>query len=170
MIGVPYNELSTPPFEMVKVPPAMSSSVSCQLRAYRPSTHSSTRAAKRERQSDSDPPHSPHRRPRTHLLREARDLLLDLHEVHALRVPHDRRDEAFRRRDGDAQVDLVALHDLVALDRRVRRRDLPQRERRGLGERAHEGEFDPVLLQHLVLVLLPQLHDARHVDLVEGRQ
>ena len=35
MIGVPYSEPNTPPFEMVKVPPAMSSSVSFPSRAYR---------------------------------------------------------------------------------------------------------------------------------------
>ena len=34
MIGVPYSEPNTPPFEMVKVPPAMSSSVSFPSRAY----------------------------------------------------------------------------------------------------------------------------------------
>ena len=37
MIGVPYSEPNTPPFEIVKEPPAMSSSVSFPSRAYRSS-------------------------------------------------------------------------------------------------------------------------------------
>lgn len=55
-------------------------------------------------------------RPVTDLLAERNDLLLNVKERHGLRVPDDGRDETFGSGDRHAQVDIVAVYDLVALN------------------------------------------------------
>src|SRR3546814_3406266 len=60
----------------------------------------------------------------------------------------------FRSADGDADVVVVLVDDLVAVDLGVDRRQLLQRGERRLHEEAHEAELDPVLLLEAVLVFV----------------
>ena len=76
-----------------------------------------------------------------------------------------------RRADRDRDVDIVAIDDLVAVDRGVDRGHVAQRQHRGLGEEAHEAEADAVLLLEQVLVAVARAAiTARHVDIVERGQ
>jgi len=102
------------------------------------------------------------------LYAEVRNALLDTQESHRLRIPQHRRDEALGRCNRDAQIDIIAIDDRVALDARVRRGDLLEREDGRASKRGHEPELDVVHLQDLVLELGPHLHERGHVDLVEG--
>lgn len=104
------------------------------------------------------------------LLAEFRDPFLDIQESHPLCIPQYRRDETLGCSNRDAQIDIIAINDRVALDARVRRRDLLEREDGRAGKCGHEPELDIVLLQDLVLELAPHLHERGHVDLVEGRE
>ena len=63
---------------------------------------------------------------------------------------------------------VVLVDDVGAVDLGVDGRDFLQRVGDRLGEEAHEAELHAVLLLEHVLVLGPQLHHRRHVDLVEG--
>src|SRR5258706_9710652 len=53
------------------------------------------------------------------LLAEFRDSLLDIQESHHLCIPQHRRDETLGRSNRDAQVDIIAIDDRVALNARV---------------------------------------------------
>ena len=103
-------------------------------------------------------------------LAEVGDRLLDLGEAHAIRVAHDRDDQALGRGNGDRDVEIVVVDDLVAFDLRIDRRNVLRRERDGLHEEAHEAEADAVLLLEQILVFAARLDDRRHVDVVERRQ
>src|SRR3546814_1087342 len=74
----------------------------------------------------------------------------------------------FRSADGDADVVVVLVDDLVAVDLGVDRRQLLQRGERRLHEEAHEAELDPVLLLAAVLVFVAQRHHRAHVHLGDG--
>ena len=62
------------------------------------------------------------------------------------------------------------IDDFVAVHLGVDRRDVFQREARGLGEEAHQPEPDAVLLFKGVLVAGARGDHFGHVDIVEGRQ
>jgi hypothetical protein len=85
-------------------------------------------------------------------------------------VPDHGHHEALLRRDRDADVVEVVLHQRVALDLRVDRRHLPKRMDDRLHEEGHEPQLEAVLLDELLLVLRAERHDGGHVDLVERRQ
>jgi hypothetical protein len=85
-------------------------------------------------------------------------------------VAHDRHDEALVGADGDADVVVVLVDEVGAVDLGVDRRNFLQRLHAGLHEEAHEAELHAVLLLEHVLVLLAQRHHRAHVDLVEGRE
>src|SRR5258706_14497599 len=104
------------------------------------------------------------------LLAEFRDSLLDIQESHRLRIPQHRRDETLVSSNRDAQIDIIAIDDRVALDVRVRRGDFLEREDGRTSKRGHEPEHDVMLLQDMVLELGPHLYKRGHVDLVEGRE
>ena len=84
---------------------------------------------------------------------EPADLLLDLGDRHLVGIAHHRHDEALLGADGDADMGVVLVDDVGAVDLGVDRRDFLQRVRHGLGEEAHEAELHAVLLLEDVLVL-----------------
>ena len=96
--------------------------------------------------------------------------LLDLGDRELVGVAHHRHDEALVGADGDADVVVVLVDDVAAVDLGVDGRDLLQRLDAGLHEEAHEAELHAVLLLEHVLVLVAQLHHRAHVDVVERRQ
>ena len=98
------------------------------------------------------------------------DRLLDLGKGHSVGVTHDRHDQTLLGADRDADVVVVFVDDVVAVDFGVDLGQLLQRDDRGLDEDRHEAEADPVLLLEGVAMALAQRHRLGHVDLVEGRQ
>src|SRR5690606_14360798 len=74
------------------------------------------------------------------------------------------------RGHGDANVVVVLVDDVVALDLGVELWDQFQRVYDGLDEEGHEAEADAVALLERVPVLLAEVHHGGHVDLVEGRE
>src|SRR5579883_2169606 len=104
------------------------------------------------------------------LLAELLDRLLELGEGERLGVADHRDDEPLPGADRDANVVVVPVDDLLALDLRVDRRERLERLDRRLHEEGHEAELHAVLLLELLLVLLAERHDAGEVALVEGRE
>ena len=103
-------------------------------------------------------------------LAEVGDGLLDLGEAHAVRVAHHGNHEALLGAHRNAQMVIVLVDEVRAVDLRVDRRNLLEGLGAGLHEEAHEAELGAMLLLEDVLVAGAQSHHFAHVDLVEGRQ
>src|SRR5579883_2285536 len=102
------------------------------------------------------------------LAAELADPLPDICEPHLIRVADHRHDEALAGADGDADVVMVLVDDVVALDLRVDRRQFLERHDAGLDEERHEAQAHAVLLLEAVAIALTERHHSRHVRLVEG--
>ena len=100
----------------------------------------------------------------------ADDRLLDLAERQRIGVAQHRHDQAAIGRDGDADVVVLVIDDVVAVDRGIDDREALQRLDAGLDEERHEAEPRAVLLLEALLVVRAQFVDRLEVDLVEGRQ
>ena len=87
-----------------------------------------------------------------------------------VRVAHDRHDEALVGADGDADVIVVLVDEVRAVDFGVDGGNLLQRLNTRFDEKAHEAELGGVLFLEGVLVAGAQRHHFAHVDLVEGRE
>ena len=98
---------------------------------------------------------------------EVGDRLLYLGELHAVRLAHHRHDEALLGADGDADVVVVLVDDVRAVDLGIHGGDFPQGLDAGLHEEAHEAQLHAVALLEQVLVLVPDIHDGAHVHVVE---
>ena len=83
-------------------------------------------------------------------------------------VAEDWDDEAFFGTDGDADVEVVIEDDVIAVDAAVDLGDGFEGFGDGLDEEGHEAELDPVAGDEAVLEELTEIHDLRHVDLIEG--
>jgi hypothetical protein len=103
-------------------------------------------------------------------LAEIGDPLLDVGDGQLVRVAQDRHDEPARTADGDADVVVAVIDDVVPVDRRVDEREFLQRMHDRLHEEAHEAELDAVLLLEALLVAVAQLDHRLHVHFVERRQ
>lgn len=107
-----------------------------------------------------------------YLLAEISNGLLDGDHVHGLDVADNGRHKTLLGGDGHGNVDVVPVDDGIAavraLDGGVDDGDVAHGQDTGAGEGAHEAELDTRLLQHVVLVELAELHQGRHVNLVEG--
>ena len=103
-------------------------------------------------------------------LAEVGDGLLDLGEAHAVRVAHHGNHEALLGAHRNAQMVIVLVDEVRAVDLGVDRRNLLEGLGAGLHEEAHEAELGAMLLLEDILVTGAQGHDLGHVDLVEGRQ
>ena len=85
-------------------------------------------------------------------------------------VANDRHDQTAFGADRHADVVIVLVDDLVALDFGVELRKQPQRRDARLDEERGDAEADAVLLLEDLLAPLAQRHERGHVDLVERRQ
>ena len=103
-------------------------------------------------------------------LAEVGDGLLDLSEAHAVRVADHGNHEALLGAHRNAQMVIVLVDEVRAVDLGIDRRDLLESLGAGLHEEAHEAELGAMLLLEDVLVAGAQGHHFAHVDLVEGRQ
>ena len=72
--------------------------------------------------------------------------------------------------DRDADVIIILVDHVGAVDLGVDGGNFLQRLDAGAHEEAHEAELHAVLLLEQLLELIAQAHDRAHVDLVEGRQ
>ena len=90
--------------------------------------------------------------------------------VSCVGAPHHRHDEALVGADGDADVVVVLVDQVLSVDLGVDGRHLLEGCDHRAGEEAHEAELHPMALLEHVLVLRAQVHDRLHVDLVEGRE
>ena len=77
---------------------------------------------------------------------EIGDLRFDLGEAEVIGVAQHRHDQAALGADGDADVVIVLVDDVLAVDLGIDRGDLLQRLHGGFDEEAHEAELDAVLL------------------------
>ena len=103
-------------------------------------------------------------------LAQGRDALLNARQRQRVGVAQHRHDQALVGADSDADVVVVLVDDVRAVDLGVDGRDFLQRGDHGLGEEAHEAELGAMALFEGFLVLAAQRHHRRHVHLVEGGQ
>src|SRR5690606_38496376 len=99
---------------------------------------------------------------------ELGDGAFDLGEALPVGIANDGHHESLVGADGDADVVVVLLDDLVPLDLRVQEGELLQGTDHRAGEERHEAELQSVLLDEISLPALADLEDAAEVDLVEG--
>src|SRR6185436_3550849 len=85
--------------------------------------------------------------------------------VALVRAANDRYDQSLLERDGNAEVDVFLVDDVLAVDRGVRERELPDRVDRGLRDERRVGELRTGRLVP-GLVLQPDLVDAPEVHFV----
>ena len=96
--------------------------------------------------------------------------LLDLGEAARVGVAQHRHDQAAVGRDRDADVVVLVIDDVVAVDRRIDDREASQRLDARLDEERREAELHAVLLLEILLVAGARSVDCRQIDLVEGRE
>ena len=101
---------------------------------------------------------------------EIGDLRFDICETHLVGVAQDRHHQTLRCANGHADIVIILVDDLVAMDFRVDRGHFLQGADRRLGEEGHEAQLDAVFLLEGIAIFGPQRHQRRHVDLVEGGQ
>jgi hypothetical protein len=98
------------------------------------------------------------------------DFLFDLGNRHLVGIAHHRHDQALVGADSHADMAVVLVDDVGAIDLGIDRRDFFQRMADRLGEEAHEAELHAMLLLKQLLVLFADVHHRAHVHLVVGGQ
>lgn len=108
----------------------------------------------------------------SYLLAHIGDRLLNANEIHGLNITDYGSDKTLLGGHSDTDVDIVAIDNGVTavgtLNGGVNGRDVTHGQDTGAGESTHEAELDTSLLEDLVLVLLAEIHQGRHVNLVES--
>ena len=87
------------------------------------------------------------------LAAELGDLPLDAGERQPVRLAHHRNDQTLVGADGDADVVVVLVDDVLAVDLGVDRRDFLERLDHRFHEESHEAQLHAVLLLEALLVL-----------------
>ncbi len=85
-------------------------------------------------------------------------------------IAHHRHDQAALGADRDADMVVVLVDQIGAVDLGIDGGDFLERLHAGAHEEAHEAELHAVLLLEQIAILRAQRHDVAHVDLVEGRE
>ena len=98
------------------------------------------------------------------------EVALDLREGFLLGIADDRNDEPALGADGDADVVVAVLHEIIAIHAAIHRGNSLERTDGGFDEERHEAELDAVLLRECLLHPAAQAHDGAHVGFVEGRE
>ena len=98
------------------------------------------------------------------------DGLLDVGQAHVVAVAQHRGHQTTGGGDGDADVEVVVVNHVITIERRVHFRIALEGLHHRLHVEGHKAELDAVLLLEDLAVLLAQIHDGLHVDLVEGGQ
>ncbi|MNQ57715.1 hypothetical protein D3C85_718820 [compost metagenome] len=103
-------------------------------------------------------------------LAQGADALFDARQRQGVGVAQDRNHQTLVGADGHADVVVVLVDDVRAVDLGVDGGQLAQGLNHGLGEEGHEAQLHAVALLEDFLVLGAQGHDVGHVHLVEGGQ
>src|SRR5690606_6820004 len=89
------------------------------------------------------------------------DGLLDVGQAHVVAIAQHRGHQPAGGRNGDADVEIVVVNDIVTVQPGVHFRIAFQGLHHRLDVEGHEAELDAVLLLEDLAVLLAQLHDGR---------
>eukprot|EP00050_Salpingoeca_kvevrii_P016586 m.56840 g.56840 ORF g.56840 m.56840 type:complete len:307 (+) comp7036_c0_seq1:1183-2103(+) len=99
---------------------------------------------------------------------EVGELALDIDKAHLFDVAENRNNQALGGSNGNRNVDIVVVDNVIAINESIDGGDELKGLRRGLAEGGHEAELDAMLLQHVILVAGAEGHDVGHVNLVES--
>ena len=98
------------------------------------------------------------------------DIFLDVSHTQGIHITQNRRYQAAWSRNRHADVEIVVVNHVIAIDGRVHFRVTFQRFNHRLHVEGHKAKTDTVTFFKRVAVLLAQVHDGLHVDFVEGGQ
>mmetsp|Transcript_11615 Transcript_11615/g.34891 ORF Transcript_11615/g.34891 Transcript_11615/m.34891 type:complete len:327 (+) Transcript_11615:382-1362(+) len=104
------------------------------------------------------------------LLAQYVDRALHAGKVQLVHVTQHWHYQALGCRHGNADIAVVTVDDVGAVDDSIHGGNGQQSLGAGLDEGTHEAQLHAMLLQKCVLVVSAQLHEAGHVHLVEGGQ
>lgn len=110
----------------------------------------------------------------TYLPAHISDRLLDSNHIQRLGIANNRSDQSLLGRNSNADIDVVPVDNgitaILTLDGSVDSGQIAHGQHTGTSEGAHETELHTGLLENVILVELPELHQGRHIDLVEGSE
>ena len=98
------------------------------------------------------------------------DVFLDVSHTQGIHITQNRGHQATRGRNRHADVKVVVVNHVIAVDRGVHFRVAFQRFNHRLHVEGHKAQTDTVTFFKRVTVLLTQVHDWLHVHFVEGGQ
>ncbi len=98
------------------------------------------------------------------------DFLLDVSHAQGVYITQNRGHQAARGRNGHADVEVVVINHIIAIDGGVHFREAFQGFNNGFHVEGHKAQTDTVTFFKRVTVLLTQVHDWLHVHFVEGGQ
>ena len=98
------------------------------------------------------------------------DIFLDVSHTQGIHITQNRGDQTTWGRNRHADVEIVVVNHVIAIDGRVHFRVAFQRFNDSLHVEGHKAQTDTVTFFKRVTVLLTQVHDWLHVHFVEGGQ
>ena len=102
--------------------------------------------------------------------RQLFDILFDVRHAQQVNVTQNRGYQAARSGHCHADVKVVVVNHVVAIDGSVHFRIAFQRFNHRFHVEGHEAQTDTVTFFEGIAVLLTQIHNRLHVDFVKGRQ
>ena len=84
------------------------------------------------------------------------EIPLDFGEAFLIGIANDRHDEAALGADGDADVEVMVLNEVIAIDPAIDRGAALERGDGGFDEKRHEAELDAVIFLKVVLHLFAE--------------
>src|SRR5690606_9168465 len=94
----------------------------------------------------------------------------DISHTQGVHITQNRGHQATWRRYRHADVEVVVVNHVIAVDRRVYFRVAFQRFHHCFHVEGHKAQTDTVTFFERVTILLTQIHDGLHVHFVEGGQ
>ena len=85
-------------------------------------------------------------------------------------IAHDRHDQPARGTDGNADIVIPVIDDIVPVNRGIHDREAFQCRNGRLDEERHQAEPDTVFLFELFTELAAQIQNRLHVHFIERRQ
>ena len=98
------------------------------------------------------------------------DFLFDFRNRHQIGIAHDRNDQPARGTDGNPDIVIPVIDDIVPVNRGIHDRETFQGCNRRLDEERHQAEPDTVFLFELFTELAAQIQNRLHVHFIERRQ
>eukprot|EP01137_Pigoraptor_chileana_P003231 Opistho-2@43121 len=104
---------------------------------------------------------------RAGLCTEGSNRLFDIRKGHLFAVAENGDNKTLGRCHGDANVDIIAVDNLLTLNNGIDDGLVLEGDDRGLDKSRHEAELNLVLLEKIILELVAQCGNVAHVNLVE---